>query len=541
MKRNWFVLSAILVLIIGYEMYVLRPYNLKHAPKPVVKTSVNPSAPAQVAAAEPVKGGAISAAPGSVPLQVEKKLFVSPEQKLNAEKFEVNNSRYFSIFPNGSLGDVVFTKYFKRGTELKEPIRIAETALHWTSTDPKVNTCLASMQKTAPLTFAANANGVVCTLKYNPQNLVFGATLEITSAEEIKGEVAFENEDGVGEGPQFDHRYLTFKKKDEKVSLIRDKSLWAESTKESGPYNFISWGDKYFATTLLPKGRFNPDLFYKAGLSDQRVHWGLSYPLRWSPENKTLNYELDIYFSLKDFQEVKSVREDLAETIDFGFFGGIARFMLWCLESLNKFFHNYGVAIIILSLVIRLMLWPVNKKMFESGQKMKDIQPQMEAIKKKYEGKTDQLMQMNNEIRQLYSKAGVNPLGSCLPVLLQIPIFFALNTALSNSVDLYQAPFFGWITDLSYKDPLYILPIFWTISLIISVELNPQPASQPGMPDMKWISRVMFVVFGFISKDFPSGLNLYFLVSNLAGMWQQWLFKKKTQVTNQNILLGKER
>jgi YidC/Oxa1 family membrane protein insertase len=149
--------------------------------------------------------------------------------------------------------------------------------------------------------------------------------------------------------------------------------------------------------------------------------------------------------------------------------------------------------------------------MFESGQKMKDIQPQMEAIKKKYEGKNDQLLQMNQEIQALYKKSGVNPFGSCLPVFLQIPIFFGLNSALSNAVDLYQAPFFGWIHDLSYHDPYYVLPVIWTISLIISVELNPQPTtSQPGMPDMKWISRIMFVVFGFVSKDFPSGLNLYF-------------------------------
>lgn len=209
--------------------------------------------------------------------------------------------------------------------------------------------------------------------------------------------------------------------------------------------------------------------------------------------------------------------------------------MLWSLEHLNAVFKNYGVAIIILSLLIRLLLWPVNRKMFESGQKMKDIQPQMDLIKKKYEGKTDQILQMNQEIRGLYQKAGVNPLGSCLPVFLQIPIFFGLNTALAGAVALYQAPFFGWIHDLSFHDPLYILPVIWTITLVISVELNPQPQAQPGMPNMKWISRIMFLVFGFLSKDFPSGLNIYFLVSNVAGMLQQWLFKRKTQMAAQNI------
>lgn len=536
MKRNWIIIGVILVAIVAYELLVLSPYNKKYAPPPAAVETTSSEASKESGATATT----VSAAPGSVPAIAQKKLGLTASDKVGAEKVEINDSRYFSVYSDGALGDVVFTKYFKRGAALKEPIRIAENGMHWSSTDPRVHACLKSFKKNG-LNFVGEAEGVKCSLTYTPSNLLLGAKLDIESATEIKGEVLFENEDGVGEGPEFDHRYLTFKKKDEKVSLTRNKDLWSEEVKSTGPYEFISWGDKYFATTLLPKGRFNPNAFHKAGLSDHRVQWGLSYPIRWAADNQKLSYELDVYFSLKDFQEVRSVRADLDQTIDFGFFGAIARFMLWCLESLNKIFGNYGIAIIILSLVIRLLLWPVNKKMFESGQKMKEIQPQMEAIKKKYEGKTEQMMQMNNEIRQLYSKAGVNPLGSCLPVLLQIPIFFALNSALSNSVDLYQAPFFGWITDLSYKDPLYILPILWTISLIISVELNPQPASQPGMPDMKWISRVMFVVFGFISKDFPSGLNLYFLVSNLAGMWQQWLFKKKTQVANQNILLGKER
>ncbi|MEZ4813605.1 MAG: YidC/Oxa1 family insertase periplasmic-domain containing protein [Bdellovibrionota bacterium] len=535
MKRNWILISTILVLIVSYEVFVLGPYNKKYAPKPKVEKTLETTSSASSEAT-------MSVTPGAIPAQAEKSLGLSAPNKGTAEKIEINDTRYFSVYETGAIGDAVFTKYFKRGTALKEPIRIADKGLHWTSNNPKVQACFSSFKQLSKLNFVGEAEGVKCSLTYQSEKLLLAATLGIESNSEINGEVFFETEDGLGEGPQFDHKHLTLKKKDEKVSHIKEKALWEEPVKSTGPFDFISWGDKYFATTLLPKGRFNPSLFYKEGLSEQRVHWGLSYPIRWSPEEKKISYDLDVYFSLKELKEVTSVREDLADTIDFGFFGSIARFMLWMLEALYKIFHNYGVAIIILSLAIRMLLWPVNKKMFESGRKMKEIQPQMEAIKKKYEGNKDQMMQMNNEIRQLYSKSGVNPLGSCLPVVLQIPIFFGLNSALSNSVNLYQAPFFGWITDLSYKDPLYILPVVWTLSLIASVELNPQPtASQPGMPDMKWISRVMFVVFGFVSKDFPSGLNIYFLVSNLAGMWQQWLFKKKNQVASQNILLGKER
>jgi YidC/Oxa1 family membrane protein insertase len=536
MKRNWFLIITIILLIVAYNSFVLAPYNKKYAPPP-------PPPSASANTQNTPTGTTASAAPGA-PLSAPsgRKLFVSDTDKKSAEKVEIDSTRSFNLYPDGGIGDVTFNNYFVRGHEIKEPIHIVGNAFHWSSTDPKVNTCLRSFTKTGKFSFSGEADGVKCRLSYEPNKLLVGTHIEVESNSEIKGEVVLETEDGVGEGQQFDHRYLTIKKKDEKVAKVREKDLWKGSVSASGPFDFISWGDKYFSAIIMPKGNFNPNLFYGAGTNpEQRVNWGVAYPLRWSAENTKLSYDLDVYFAIKDLQELRSVRADVADTIDFGFFGAIARFMLWSLEELYKVFKNYGVAIIILSLAIRLLLWPINRKMFESGQKMKLIQPQMEAIKKKYEGKSDQMMQMNNEIRQLYSTAGVNPLGSCLPIFIQIPIFFGLNSALSNSVDLYQAPFFGWITDLSYRDPLYILPVIWTISLIISVELNPQPQSQPGMPDMKWISRAMFLVFGFISKDFPSGLNLYFLVSNLAGMFQQFLFKKKNQATGQSILLGKER
>jgi YidC/Oxa1 family membrane protein insertase len=530
-QRNWSLIIILAAAIFAYEFFILGPYNRKNTPVVTGNTvAINAATPS------------MSSAAGSPLPQTLKKLGLSDADKGKAEKIEINDTRYFNVYPDGSIGDAVFTKYFQRGKAIKEPARIIENGFHWSASDPKVDACLHSFKKTSSLGFAGEAEGVKCSLTYKGENLLLGTKLELESTTEISGDVYFETEDHIGDGPQFDHRYLTFKKKEEKTKRIRDKALWTDIVKDSGPFDFISWGDKYFAAIILPRGRFSPDLTYKAGVSAQRVNWGITYPVKWSASSPKVDYDFDVYFAVKDFQELRSVRADLTDTVDFGFFGAIARFMLWCLEALNKVFGNYGIAIIILSLLIRLLLWPVNKKMFESGQKMKDIQPRMEAIKKKYEGKTDQMMQMNQEVRQLYSTAGVNPLGSCLPVVLQIPIFFSLNSALSNSVDLYQAPFFGWITDLSYKDPLFILPIIWTISLIISVELNPQPASQPGMPDMKWVSRVMFVVFGFISKDFPSGLNLYFLVSNLAGMAQQFLFKKKTQMAKQqNILIGKER
>lgn len=545
MKRNWFAIITIIGLIISYEAFYLRPLNKKRAEEQAKLAAQSPALQAPVAetaiSPAPVQGAPTSATPASS-AKPNAVTTLSRAQLLATEKrIELPAAdRSVAIYENASVGDVVYKKYFQRGKATKESVRTIPNTLQWASSNENVDSCLKSLKRNSDLSFSGSFGDVKCEVHYKQNGLRLGTEVVIQSEREIKGDLFFQNQDALGTGPQFDHNYLTLKRANEKVEKIRDKALYETPVRKSGPYEWISWGDKYFATILLPSGRFNPDVFYSQGADVGNVFWGIAYPLKWMPDTKSTAYSFDVYFALKDAHELRSVNSELDDSIDFGFFSPIAKFMLWSLESLNRIFKNFGVSIIILSLLIRLLLWPVNKKMFESGQKMKELQPQMQAIKKKYEGKSDQMLQMNAEVRQLYQKAGVNPLGSCLPVFLQIPIFFGLNTALSNAVDLYQAPFFGWITDLSYKDPLYVLPIVWTISLIISVELNPQQASQPGMPDMKWVSRVMFVVFGFVSKDFPAGLNLYFLVSNLAGMAQQYLVKKKTQMGKEGILVSKE-
>lgn len=534
MKRNWTIIIAIVGLIIAYETLILGPYQKKYV-QPQAESSATSTSTGQTGTS------AGTPMPANPEAPLSDRIKVTEQQKKKSERRDVNDSRYYSIYSDGGIGNVLFNRYFQRGKDKQLSVELIENGFHWRSTDVRVDGCLKSLTKSGDLLFSGKGDGISCKVQYSPNKLIVNTAITIESATAVSGDLFFETDDPIGEGPAFDHRNLALKKKDEKASKIRDKKLTDSAERASGPYDWVSWGDKYFAAVLLPTGRFNPDVFYSAGFGQNSVHWGLAYPLKWDANEKQITYNFGIYFALKDLKELRSVRPDLDQSIDFGFFGAIAKFMLWSLEALYSIFHNYGVAIIILSLIIRLLLWPVNKKMFESGQKMKDIQPEMEKIKKKYEGKTDQLLMMNQEIRVLYKNSGVNPLGSCLPVFLQIPIFFGLNSALSNSVDLYQAPFFGWIHDLSYKDPLYILPVVWTISLMISVELTPQPAAQPGMPNMKWVSRIMFVVFGFISKDFPSGLNLYFLVSNVAGMGQQGLFRKKATVGKSNILIGKEK
>jgi len=166
---------------------------------------------------------------------------------------------------------------------------------------------------------------------------------------------------------------------------------------------------------------------------------------------------------------------------------------------------------------------------------MKALQPQIERIRAKYGNDKSRATEMNQELMLLYKSNKVNPVGSCLPLILQMPIFIGLYGALSHSLDLYQAPFFGWLQDLSSPDPFYVLPVLWTITLLGYTKLNPTPA-QPGMPDMKWVMIGMNIFFGFLAKDWPSGLNLYLFVSNLIGITQQFMFQRATKVQSQSAI-----
>jgi len=169
----------------------------------------------------------------------------------------------------------------------------------------------------------------------------------------------------------------------------------------------------------------------------------------------------------------------------------------------------------------------LNKKVFASGQKMKDLQPKIEALRKKYGDDKSKMGQLNQEMMALYKTEKVNPAGSCLPLLLQMPIFIGLYGSLSNSIDLYQAPFLLWIEDLSSPDKYYVLPALWTLSMLAMMKYTPQPTQQqPGMPDMKKVMFVMYIVFGFMAKDWPSGLCLYLVVSSVAGTLQQMFFRR---------------
>jgi YidC/Oxa1 family membrane protein insertase len=227
-------------------------------------------------------------------------------------------------------------------------------------------------------------------------------------------------------------------------------------------------------------------------------------------------------------KEAKVVdRYGFEKTLQLGVFGIIARFFLAALLWLNKFTKNYGWAILVLTLIIKLVLYPLQHKWLVGMKKMQKLQPKQEAIKAKYKkarSDPEQKQKMNMEMMKLYQQEGINPAGGCLPFVLQVPILWGFYGLLSHAIELRGAPFIFWIHDLSMKDPYYITPILMTATMFIQQAITPSTAD----PAQKKMFLIMPLVMGWIFKEFPTGLVLYWLMQNLLTIVQQLLMNKFT-------------
>ncbi|MCM2266392.1 MAG: membrane protein insertase YidC [Elusimicrobiales bacterium] len=235
---------------------------------------------------------------------------------------------------------------------------------------------------------------------------------------------------------------------------------------------------------------------------------------------ETRRWDSTFYLGPKDYLKLKQLGMGLDRSVDFGFFAPLAKLANSSVVYFRKVTGNYGVAIIILSVIIQIILTPLSFKSYKAMAVMKKIQPEMQSIQKRYK---DDPKRMNQEVMDLYKRHGTNPLGGCLPMLLQIPVFFALFTALRNSWDLHGAPFFLWIKDLSAKDPFYVLPLIMGGIMFLQQHLSPQTSDPAQAAMMKW----MPVIFTFMFLTFPSGLVLYWLINSTWGFAQSMYLQKK--------------
>jgi YidC/Oxa1 family membrane protein insertase len=286
--------------------------------------------------------------------------------------------------------------------------------------------------------------------------------------------------------------------------------------------DFIGVEDNYFLTAMRPAhagdGLLQNVSFYDAHTKKRRLDL---YPSLNATRDGSVAGEA--FFGPKETKLLDAY--NMGAALQFGMFGIVARFFLRALIWLNQFTHNYGFAIIVLTILIKTVLYPLQHKQNVSMKKMQRVQPKVEAIKSKYKkSRTDaeQRNKMNVEMMALYQKEGINPMAGCLPLVLQLPILWGFYNLLSNAIELRGAPWILWIHDLSEKDPTYVLPILMTATMFLQTYLTPAT----GDPAQRRMFLIMPLVFGFLFKDFPSGLVLYWLVQNILTIVQQLIMNK---------------
>jgi YidC/Oxa1 family membrane protein insertase len=313
---------------------------------------------------------------------------------------------------------------------------------------------------------------------------------------------------------------------EDKVKRVKEGDI-GSGLELSGAFDFAGLEDTYFTSMFLPP--VNETL--------HRVHFGANETERSDGkkekllsasvfENSAEFQEVRLFVGPKDTAVLKKTGQHMTEVIDYGWFKVVCEPLFIALVWIHSFVRNYGFAIIILTVLINIALFPLKYKSIVSAAKMQKLQPQMKAIQEKYKKMkaTDpKRQQMNTEVMALYKEHGVNPLGGCLPLLLQMPFFIAFYNLLSVAIELRHAPFVLWIKDLSAADHTYILPILMTLSMVVMQRMTPTPSADPVQAKMM---MAMPVFFGFMLAFTSSGLVLYWLTSNVVGIGQQYFLNK---------------
>lgn len=297
----------------------------------------------------------------------------------------------------------------------------------------------------------------------------------------------------------------------------------------------------YFAATWLAQTHDTGSNICETGCninikkqSDTLYSVVLNTPMKDVAAGSTQSFSANLYAGPQTTSILNKVAPKLDLLKDYGRVHIFAAPLFWLLNKLHSFIGNWGWAIVFLTLIVKAILFPLNQKAYKSMAKMRTVAPKMEALKKQY---ANDQMGMQQAMIKLYKDEQINPLGGCLPMLIQMPIFIGLYWMIFLSVELRQAPWLGWITDLSRADPFYILPILMAATMWFQTKLSPPP-SDPMQAQMMKIMPLMFSIMFFF---FPAGLVLYYVVNNLLTIAQQWYINRSLNLTAANgIVLDKE-
>ena len=291
----------------------------------------------------------------------------------------------------------------------------------------------------------------------------------------------------------------------------------------AGDPAWIAMVQHYFASAWIPGDKVARDIY--AGRIDNGLYRiGMQTPLGVVAPGSTVVEKAKLFVGPQEERVLETIAPGFELLKDYGYLTILAKPIFWLLDNIHSYVGNWGWSIILLTILIKLVFFPLSAASYKSMARMKEVQPRLVAMKEQYKGEPQKL---NQAMMEMYRKEKINPLGGCLPVLIQIPVFISLYWVLLSSVEMRGAPWVLWIHDLSVPDPYYILPVIMAASMFVQTKLNPTPPDPVQAKIMMYMPIVFSVMFFF----FPAGLVLYWVVNNLLSIAQQWqinqMFGKK--------------
>lgn len=477
----------------------------------------------------------------------------------SAEKFVLQNDvLVLEISANGA--NVIDAKLLKSLTAEKKPIELFQyTATHkyfarsgliaLNNSDLPNHTSTFKLVQSGKdgsgrpfLVLASERNGVKLekTFVLNPGSYVVDVGHRVTQSAASQNPIVLYTEivrDGMQEqkiGP-FDGAFsastftgpaaYTDKEKFNKLEFtaIDKNKITIPTQVPAGDPAWIAMVQHYFASAWIPGDKVARDIY--AGKIDNALYRiGMQIPLGVVAPGSTVVEKAQLFVGPQEEKVLETIAPGFELLKDYGYLTIIAKPIFWLLEKIHGFVGNWGWAIILLTILIKLVFFPLSAASYKSMARMKEVQPRLMAMKEQYKGDPQKL---NQAMMEMYRKEKINPLGGCLPVLIQIPVFISLYWVLLSSVEMRGAPWILWIHDLSIPDPYYILPLIMAVSMFVQTKLNPTPPD----PIQAKVMMYMPIVFSIMFFFFPAGLVLYWVVNNLLSIAQQWqinqMFGKK--------------
>ena len=309
-----------------------------------------------------------------------------------------------------------------------------------------------------------------------------------------------------------------------KVSM---KDIDKAQLKETVQGGWVAWLQHYFVTAWIPqKGDNNVVQTRKDNQGNYII--GFTGPTLTVEPGKTAETSATLYAGPKSQGVLKELSLGLELTVDYGILWFIAQPIFWLLQHIHSLVGNWGWSIIFLTMLIKGIFFPLSAASYKSMARMRAVAPKLAALKEQF---GDDRQKMSQAMMELYKKEKINPLGGCLPILVQMPVFLSLYWVLLESVEMRQAPFMLWITDLSIKDPFFILPIIMGATMFIQQRLNPTPPD----PMQAKVMKLMPIIFTFFFLWFPAGLVLYWVVNNCLSIAQQWYITRKVEAATKKV------